>query len=146
MKKLTAISLFTIALNASAGWGSAPWSNNGPWNNNGFIGHNPHDMFSPDWFKEEMDDMADEFDDDNNSGPWGNRWNNRGPWGNNWNNNGPWGNNRGPWTNNRWNNSPWGYNNWNNRAPWGYNRTWNRPMPTNTAKPATVKTNKNKGK
>ncbi len=58
---MVSVSLMIVALNASANFGSGPWSNNG-WNNggnsnNGFIAHNPHSMFTPDWFSEEMDDM-----------------------------------------------------------------------------------------
>ena len=117
MKKIITISLLTLALNASAGWGgnNGPWGNNsfnnGPWggsnNNNGIIGNNPYSMFTPDWFSEEMDDMMDEFDS-NNSGPWGNSgWNNNSPWGNR-------GFNNGPWNNNTWRNSPW--------SNYGYNR------------------------
>ncbi|MEO1917844.1 MAG: hypothetical protein ABGX53_05705 [Candidatus Thioglobus sp.] len=133
MKKIITISLLTLALNATAGWGgnNNPWGNNsfnnGPWggsnNNNGIFGYNPYSMFTPDWFSEEMDDMMDEFDS-NNSGPWGNRgFSNNGPWGNQgfnnspWNNsnfgNSPWRNQASPWNNNTWKNSPWrnyGYN------------------------------------
>ena len=131
MKKVLAVSLMAASVSASAFWNNnAPWSSDGVWQNtpwgpryvedNGLIGHNPHSMFTPDWFSEEMDDMMDEFDDDNddvppwvrNRGPWGNNT----PWGNRgWNNNGPWGNS-GPWNNNRW----------NNRGPWGANGPWNR--------------------
>jgi len=89
MKKMITVSLLTLALNATAGWGgnNSPWGNNGfsngPWggsnNNNGIFGSNPYSMFTPDWFSEEMDDMMDEFDS-NNSGPWGNStpWSNYG--------------------------------------------------------------------
>ncbi len=113
MKKIIATSLVVVALNASAGFGNGPWSNNG-WNNNqdnGFIAHNPYSMFTPDWFSEEMDDMMDEFDfnNNNNRGPWGNNFNNNGPWNNNFNNRGPW-NNNGPWQNRNWNQAPWGNN------------------------------------
>jgi len=152
MKKIITVSLLTLALNASAGWGggNSPW-NNGPWsgsnNNNGIIGNNPYSMFTPDWFSEEMDDMMDEFDS-NNSGPWGNNgWSNNGPWGGNngpwnnrsfnngpWNNSGPWGNNRGPWNNSNFGNSPWGNNGpWNNNSfknsPWS-NYGYNQPIST----------------
>jgi len=128
MRKIITVSLLTLALNATAGWGgnNGPWGNNGwsngPWggSNNGVIGNNPYSMFTPDWFSEEMSNMMDEFDS-NNSGPWGNNsWNNNGPWGNNgpWNNsnfgNTPWGNHNGPWNNNSWRNSPW--------SNYGYNR------------------------
>ena len=112
MKKIITVSLLTLTLNATAGWGgnSGPWGNsgwnNGPWggNNNGIFGSNPYSMFTPDWFSEEMDDFMDEFD--NNDGPWGNQGFNRGPWGNQ-------GFNRGPWGNQGFNNGPWrnyGYN------------------------------------
>ena len=128
MRKIITVSLLTLALNVTAGWGgnNGPWGNNGwsngPWggSNNGVIGNNPYSMFTPDWFSEEMSDMMDEFDS-NNSGPWGNNsWNNNGPWGNNgpWNNsnfgNTPWGNHNGPWNNNSWRNGPW--------SNYGYNR------------------------
>jgi len=70
MKKIITVSLLTLTLNATAGWGgnSGPWGNsgwnNGPWggNNNGIFGSNPYSMFTPDWFSEEMDDFMDEFD------------------------------------------------------------------------------------
>ena len=86
MKKIITVSLLTLTLNATAGWGgnSGPWGNsgwnNGPWggNNNGIFGSNPYSMFTPDWFSEEMDDFMDEFD--NNDGPWGNQGFNNGPW------------------------------------------------------------------
>jgi hypothetical protein len=149
MKKIITISLLTLALNATAGWGgnNNPWGNNsfnnGPWggsnNNNGIFGNNPYSMFTPDWFSEEMDDMMDEFDS-NNSGPWGNNgWNNNNPWGNRgFSNNGPWGNqgfNNSPWNNSNFGNSPWR----NQASPWN-NNTWknspwrnygyNRVIPT----------------
>lgn len=96
MKKTLTITLLAMSLNASAfgGWNNAPW--NGGYNNNGFIAHNPYSMFSPNWFREEMDDFVDEFDNNNN-----NSWSNRGnhSWNNNNYNNGPWGNN--------FNNTPW---------------------------------------
>jgi len=138
MRKIITVSLLTLSLNATAGWGgnNGPWGNNGwsngPWggSNNGVIGNNPYSMFTPDWFSEEMSDMMDEFDS-NNSGPWGNNsWNNNGPWGKRGFNNGPWGNN-GPWNNSNFGNTPWGNHNgpWNNNSwrnsPWsnyGYNR------------------------
>lgn len=105
MKKILLTILLTVSLNATAfgGWNNGPW--NSGYNNNGFIDQNPFSMFSPDWFREEMDDFADEF---NNNNSWGNRgWGNRG-----WNNNRGWGN-RG-WNNNNFNNMPW-----NNNTPWG---------------------------
>lgn len=154
MKKVLVASLMTLTFSVSAGWGNAPWSNNnnGPWgDDNGFIAHNPYDMFTPDWFSEEMDDMMDEFDLDNN-GPWGNNgWNNnRGPWGNSngpwntqrWNNNGPWGNN-GPWQNRNWNNGPW-----NNSRPFNFrtnsfgpmnNGPWNNNSAQQQTKPTEEK-------
>jgi len=58
MKKIITVSLLTLALNASAGWGggNSPWGgNNGPWNNgpwsgsnnnNGIIGNNPYSMYA----------------------------------------------------------------------------------------------------
>jgi len=138
MKKIITVSLLTLALNATAGWGgnNSPWGNNGwsngPWggsnNNNGIVGNNPYSMLTPDWFGEEVNDMMDEFDS-NNSSPWGNKGFRNGPWGNNtpWNNsnfgNSSWGNNS-PWNNNSWRNSPW--------ANYGYNK----PIPT-TADTAT---------
>lgn len=147
MKKIITVSLLTLALNATAGWGgnNGPWGNsgwnNGPWggsnNNNGMIGNNPYSMFTPDWFSEEMDDFMDEFD--SNDGPWGNNgWNNNGPWGNRgFGNNSPWGNqgfNNGPWNNSNFGNTPWGNHNgpWNNNSwkngPWS-NYGYNRPIP-----------------
>ncbi len=123
MKKIITVSLLTLALNATAGWGgnNSPWGNNGfsngPWggsnNNNGIIGNNPYSMFTPDWFSEEMDDMMDEFDS-NNNGPWGNQGFNKGPWNNSGFGNSPWGNQTGPWNNNTWKNGPW--------SNYGYNR------------------------
>jgi hypothetical protein len=143
MKKIITVSLLTLALNATAGWGgnNTPWGNNGfnngPWggsnNNNGIIANNPYSMFTPDWFSEEMDDMMDEFDS-NNSGPWGNNT----PWNNNNFNNGPWNNsnfNNGPWNNSNFNNGPWRGQTgpWNNNsfknAPWS-NYGYNRAIPT----------------
>lgn len=144
MKKIITVSLLTLALNATAGWGSnnSPLGNNGwsngPWgssnNNNGFIGNNPYSMFTPDWFSEEMSDVMDEFDS-NNSGPWGdNSWNNNSPWGSRGFNNSPWGNNN-PWNNSNFGNTPWGNQNnpWSNNSwrngPWG-NYGYNRAIPT----------------
>jgi hypothetical protein len=124
MRKIITVSLLTLALNASAGWGgnNNPWGNNGfsngPWggsNNNGIIGNNPYSMFTPDWFSEEMDDMMDEFDSNsNNNGPWGNQGFNKGPWNNSGFGNSPWGSQTGPWNNNTWRNGPW--------SNYGYNR------------------------
>ena len=130
MKKVLAVSLMAASVSASAFWNNnAPWSGDGVWQNtpwgpryvedNGFIGHNPHSMFTPDWFSEEMDDMMDEFDNDDDVPPW---VRNRGPWGGNtgpWNNAGPW-NNRGPWGN---------AGPWSNRGPWGYNGPRQRIAP-----------------
>ena len=118
MKKVLAVSLMAASVSASAFWNNnSPWSSDGVWQNtpwgpryvedNGFIGHNPHSMFTPDWFSEEMDDMMDEFDNDDDVPPW---VRNRGPWGGN---TGPW-NNAGPW---------------NNRGPWGYNGPRQRVAP-----------------
>jgi hypothetical protein len=156
MKKIITVSLLSLALNASAGWGGNNGFNNGPWggsnNNNGIFGNNPYSMFTPDWFSEEMDDMMDEFDS-NNNGPWGNNgrnnnnpwgnngpWNNSGPWsgGNSgpWNNSGPWGNSS-PWNNSNWGNTPMGNQNgpWNNNSwkngPWS-NYGYNQPISTNS--------------
>ncbi len=130
MKKVLAVSLMAASVSASAFWNNnSPWGGDGVWQNtpwgpryvedNGFIGHNPHSMFTPDWFSEEMDDMMDEFDNDDDVPPW---VRNRGPWGGNtgpWNNAGPW-NNRGPWGN---------AGPWNNRGPWGYNGPRQRVAP-----------------
>jgi hypothetical protein len=103
MKKILAIAMLTLTMNANAFWNN----NNMPWDggvnnynghnqgyrhngynqgygyqrNNGFIAHNPFSMFSPDWMQEEMNDFVDEFD-----------------------NNGRWGNNNNPWHNNNFNN------------------------------------------
>lgn len=131
------MSLITLALNASAGFGNGPWSNNGWGNNvnNGFVAHNPYQLFTPDWFSEEMDDMMDEFDGDNT--PWNNnngRWNNNNPWNNrNFGNNGPWGNST-PWQNNNWNQAPW-----SNSQPFNFRNNSFGPMnngPWNNAAPA----------
>ncbi|WP_138120016.1 hypothetical protein [Bathymodiolus heckerae thiotrophic gill symbiont] len=117
MKKMVSVSLMIVALNASANFGSGPWSNNG-WNNggnsnNGFIAHNPHSMFTPDWFSEEMDDMMDEFDSNNT--PWSNN--------NNFNNQRPWSNNYSPTQNRNWNQGPWG-----NSQPFNFRNNSFGPM------------------
>ena len=118
------VSLLTLALNATAGWGgnNSPWGNNGfsngPWggsnNNNGIFGSNPYSMFTPDWFSEEMDDMMDEFDS-NNSGPRGNKGFSNGPWSNK-------GFSNNPWVNKGFSNGPWG-----NSTPWS-NYGYNKPI------------------
>jgi hypothetical protein len=131
MKKMITVSLLTLALNATAGWGgnNSPWGNNGfsngPWggsnNNNGIFGSTPYSMFTPDWFSEEMDDMMDEFDS-NNSGPWGNST----PWNNSNFGNSPWGNkgfSNGPWSNKGFSNNPWGNKGFSN-GPWGNSTPW----------------------
>lgn len=161
LKKIITISLLTLALNATAGWGgnSSPWNNN-PWggsnSNNGIFGNNPYSLFTPDWFSEEMEDMMDEFDS-NNNGPWGNNGFNNSPWNNNNFNNGPWNNksfnnspwnnksfNNGPWNNKNFSNGPWanrGFNNgpWNNKgfrnSPWS-NYGYNKVIPTAADVPA----------
>jgi len=92
MKKILATVLLAISLNVTAFWNNAPW--NGGYQNNGFIAQNPFSTFSPDWFKEEMDDFVDEFNNNNNNNSWNNRGYRNGPWNNgNTNNNKPWNNN-----------------------------------------------------
>ena len=85
MKKVLAVSLMVASVSASAFWNNnSPWGGDGVWQNtpwgpryvedNGFIGHNPHSMFTPDWFSEEMENMVDEFDEgwnDDYYGPYG---------------------------------------------------------------------------
>jgi len=92
MKKILAIVVLALTMNANAFWNnnnSMPWGGNNmnmPWgsgignynnyngsNNwngyqqdNGFFAYNPYEYYDPRWYAEEMSNMFDEFDGNNN--------------------------------------------------------------------------------
>ncbi|MBE8190060.1 MAG: hypothetical protein HAW58_04250 [Candidatus Thioglobus sp.] len=86
MKKILAIALLAFSLSAGAFWGNN-WGNNMPWGgqqDNGIFGFNPYDYWDPSWYSQEMDNMIDEFDDNNYGNNYGNRYGNN--YGNNYGN------------------------------------------------------------
>lgn len=74
---MLALILLTLTLSANAFWNNNSW-NNMPWDNNnsnygyqndnGIFGYNPYNFWNPRWYAEEINNIVDEFDDNN----WGN--------------------------------------------------------------------------